>query len=284
MYGCDDHVLLHLGNARLSSGKLDMAKKYFENELKNYKNSAEAYYGLGRVALDKEEYTDAVKDFTKALEINPNMAVAYFGRSIAWVSIGNIENALTDVNKGIALNSRNAPAYALRGSIYLLKKEYNPAIDDYNTALAIDQTNEWLYLQRAIYWYTVGNFSNAVSDLEKAFKLRPSNFTVLNDFAWILATCSDKSYRNGFRAVKFAEKAVKASRSAETLNTLAAAYAEAGRFDDAVRIQKESIDSQNKTGSNFCLSDSVERLKSYQNRIAWTDYARKSFILTHWGN
>ena len=83
------------------------------------------------------------------------------------------------------------------------------------------------------------------------------------------------------RAVKFAEKAVKASRSAETLDTLAAAYAEAGRFDDAVKIQEELIDIQKKTGSNYFFSDSAERLKSYKNRIAWTDYSRKSFILNY---
>lgn len=279
--GCDDKVFINLGNARLSSGKLDMAKVYFENALKNNENRDEAYYGLGRVALAKTEYIDAVINFTKALEINPNMAVAYFGRSIAWKMMGNLENALTDVNKGITLNSNNASAYSLLGDIYLGKKEYNLALTNYNKALAINQTDALLYRSRAIYWYTDGNFGNAISDLEQALKLKPSYFITLNDFAWILATCSNKSYRNGSRAVALAEKAVKSFRSAEILDTLAAAYAEAGRFDDAVKIQEESIDIQKKTESNFFLSDSLERLKSYQNRIAWTDYSRKSFILDY---
>ena len=277
MYGCADHPFLNLGNARLSSGKLDMAKYYFEAELKNHNNSDGAYYGLGRVALAKKEYTDAVKDFTKALGINPNIANAYFGRSIAWKMIGNMENALTDVNKGITLNLNNAEAYGLRGDIYFEKKEYYLALADYNTALAVNQTDPSLYLKRGFYWYADGNFSNAISDFEKALKLKPSDFAALNHIAWILATCSDKSYRNGSRAVDLAEKAVKAFRSAATLDTLAAAYAEAGRFDDAVKIQEESIDIQKKTESDFVLPDLVEHLKSYQNRIAWTDYSREIY-------
>lgn len=281
--GCKyyENYNINTGNARLSSGKLDMAKVYFESELKRNKNSAEAYYGLGSVALAKNEFAVAVDHFTKVIEINHNIAGAYFSRSVAWKRIGNIENAIIDVNKGMALNSGNALAYALRGDIYLDKKEYSLAIADYNKSLDIDQTNVWLYLTRSNYWYIDGNFKNAISDLENALKLSPSNYNVLNNFAWLLATCSDKSYRNGEKSVQLAEKAVKAFRSAETLDTLAASYAEARRFGDAVKIQEESIDIRKKADSNVFLSDSVERLKSYKNRIAWTDYSRKSFILNY---
>jgi tetratricopeptide (TPR) repeat protein len=270
-----------LGNDRLASGQFDTAKSYFEDELKNNKNSAEAYYGLACIALAKKEYTKAIDLFTKVIAINPTLVGSYLNRSNAWKMIGKVENALADVNKGISLNSSIAAAYALRGDIYFGKKEYQLALTDYNTAIAINQTDESLYLKRAYYWYIDGKFSNAISDLEQAFKLKPSNFTTLNHLAWILATCSDRSYRNGLRAVALAEKAVKISRSAATLDTLAAAYAEAGRFDDAVKIQEESINIQKKTGSNFVLPDLVEHLKSYQNRIAWTDYSRIIYTLDH---
>jgi len=278
--GCEyDEYYLNIGNARLSSGKLDMAKSYFEDALKYNKNSAEAYFGLGSVALAKKEYTDAVKIFTRVIGINPRIAGAYFNRGVAWKEMGNIENAIIDVNKGIELNSGNAHAYTLRGDIYFDKKEYNLAIADYDKALAIDRTNAWLYLKRANYWYVNGNFKNTIFDLENALKLSPSNYNVMNNFAWLLATCSDKSYRNGEKSVQLAEKSVKASRSAGTLDTLAASYAETGRFGDAVKIQEESIDIQKKAGSNVFLSDSVERLKSYRGKIAWTDYSRKSHFM-----
>ncbi len=278
MAGCDDYYI-NRGHSKLADGEFDRAKEYFERELKLNKDNVKAYFGLGRVAMAKNEFSVAVKHFTKVIELKNDIAGAYFNRSISWRKIGNIENAMMDVNKGITIDSSNPHAYALRGDIYFDKKEYNLAIADYDKALTIDQKNEWLYLKRANYWYVNGNFKNSILDLEKASKLNPSNITVLNDFAWLLATCSDKAYRNGEKSVQLAEKAVKASRSTETLDTLAAAYAESGRFDEAVMIQEESIDIQKKAGSNVFLSDSVERLKSYRGKIAWTDYYRKTFFV-----
>ena len=60
--------------------------------------------------------------------------------------------------------------------------------------------------------------------------------TAQNDLAWLLATCPDNSVRNGQKAVELAQQAVQLSngRSPEILDTLAAAYAEAGRFHEAV--------------------------------------------------
>ena len=64
-----------------------------------------------------------------------------------------------------------------------------------------------------------------------------------NDLAWILATAVNPTARDGVRAVAIAEKAVAASqrKNAATLDTLAAAYAEAGQFTNAVNVQKEAI-------------------------------------------
>jgi len=64
-----------------------------------------------------------------------------------------------------------------------------------------------------------------------------------NALAWLLATQPDPKLRDGRRAVTYAEKAVVATRreNAEYLNTLAAAYAEAGEFVNAITVQKEAI-------------------------------------------
>jgi tetratricopeptide (TPR) repeat protein len=70
------------------------------------------------------------------------------------------------------------------------------------------------------------------------------NPEAMNTFAWFLATCEDPNIRDGSNAVRIGEKAVAAteSRNPQYLDTLAAAYAEAGRFADAVSAQQEAID------------------------------------------
>ena len=81
-----------------------------------------------------------------------------------------------------------------------------------------------------------GKDREAVVEYRRALVIRPLSVEVLNNLAWILATSPDDSVRNGSDAVGFAEKACQQTQNqdAMTLGTLAAAYAEAGRFSDAV--------------------------------------------------
>ncbi len=66
-----------------------------------------------------------------------------------------------------------------------------------------------------------------------------------NNLAWIMATCQDKKYRNGAKAVELAKKAISLSNNIDFLDTLAAAYAEAGNFEKATTIQEEVIITHN---------------------------------------
>ncbi len=81
----------------------------------------------------------------------------------------------------------------------------------------------------------------------------------MNDLAWLLATCDDLKVRNGAGAVKFAEQAVAKTerKNANLLDTLAAAYAEAGQFGQAVNAQKEAM----------ALLQDEERKKDFSTRL-----------------
>jgi hypothetical protein len=92
-----------------------------------------------------------------------------------------------------------------------------------------------------------------------------------NGLAWLLATCPDARIRNSERAVKLAEEAVQRSdrKHASYLDTLAAAYAAAGRFDDAVRAQQEAL-----ADRDFLLGSgnaAKERLAMYRQRKAYRE-------------
>jgi serine/threonine protein kinase len=90
----------------------------------------------------------------------------------------------------------------------------------------------------------------------------------LNGLAWMLATCEDQSIRNGPRAVSLAERAVEATlrREPNKLDTLAAAYVQAGQFNLAVRAQREALDLM----TNGIIKEAFrERLKAYESRQAF---------------
>ena len=74
-------------------------------------------------------------------------------------------------------------------------------------------------------------------------RLRPDDYVTLNNLAWILATAEDETLADAVEAVRLAERACELSgyEVAGALDTLAVAYAAAGRFDDAVRIADQAL-------------------------------------------
>jgi len=83
-----------------------------------------------------------------------------------------------------------------------------------------------------------------LSELREAIRLRPNDLMLLNETAWLLATCPDDRVRNGSEAVDLAGRAVQLTGAQEplVLGTLAAAYAEASRFDEAVEAARDAVE------------------------------------------
>src|SRR5438067_12465009 len=87
-----------------------------------------------------------------------------------------------------------------------------------------------------------GPGSRAAAEFNRALQLAPDRVNALNSFAWLLATASDDSVRDGKRAVQLAERAnaLAGNNDPTILHTLAAAYAEAGRFDEALQTARRA--------------------------------------------
>ena len=84
---------------------------------------------------------------------------------------------------------------------------------------------------------------NAFIDFNKAVDVGSENASIHNSVAWLFATCPDADYRNGDKAVELAKKSCELTdwKQASYLDTLAAAYAEKGEFEEAVKWQRTAI-------------------------------------------
>jgi HEAT repeat protein len=128
------------------------------------------------------------------------------------------------------------------------------SLADSNLRRAQEHFQKWIQLrpndpnpllERGGAYLRLHNYAKALADLKQASELLPKKdarlATCYNNIAWILATCSQVEIRDGKGAIKYATEACEIQRTPIFVDTLAAAYAEAGNFEDAVEFQREAL-------------------------------------------
>jgi len=108
-----------------------------------------------------------------------------------------------------------------------------------------------------------GDDGGAIKSYGEAIRIDPKYTWALNDLAWTLATNPDAGHRDGIRAVVLAARALELQPGHYHLDTLAAAYAEAGRFEEAVKAEREALELLG-TEDEKAVAEYTERLRLYE--------------------
>jgi serine/threonine-protein kinase len=118
----------------------------------------------------------------------------------------------------------------------------NEAIPDFNEVIRLNPKDADAHFNLGYSYYRRGDFEQAVADLNEIVRLDPSYMEAYSNLAWILARCPETNMRNGQRAVGFAGRACELSGWKSELQVLAAAYAEAASFDEAVKWEAKHLE------------------------------------------
>ncbi|MBM4093260.1 MAG: tetratricopeptide repeat protein, partial [Planctomycetes bacterium] len=232
-------------------------------------NYAWAYANRGDAWRKKSEYDKALADCTEAVLLDPQFAWAYNIRGLIHAEKGDLDRAIADHTESIRLDPTYAWAYACRGDAWRRRGDLEEAIADYTESVRLDPQYAWAFKSRGMARAQNKDRDAATRDFHEALRLAPQDPALCNEIAWFLATCPEADVRNGELAVQFAATAVELRRDADSLDTLAAAYAENGEFDKAVDTETQALEEAAKADASFDPTEYRDRLKLYQQNMPY---------------
>jgi protein O-mannosyl-transferase len=260
-----------LGVTLQVAGALDQAIDEYRKSLAIRPDYAEAHGHLGIALQQRGQLDEAIAEYRRALAIMPDYADAHNNLGAALQQTGKLDEAIEHFRQALKANPYLAEVHGNLAKALLDCGRTDEAAAELQMALRIKPDFERAHYFLALALSRQGKPAEAIFQLQQAMQLKPDNLDVLNQLAWLLATCPDAALRNGPAAVELAQRAaaLTAGRQPAVLDTLAAAYAEAGRFLDAVAAAEQALLLASDHG-NAALADALRsRIKLYQSGVPY---------------
>ena len=271
----------NLGVALVQTGQPQEAIKHYQEALRLQPNLPDAHCDLGITLTEVGRLTEAITHFEQALQLEPNHPKAHNGLGLVLLQNGQADKAIAQFRTALQLQpdwtaARNNLGDALInfGCVLFQKGQMSQAIAPLQEGLQIRPDNVGAYNCLGFIFFRQGQAGAAVANFQKALVLQPDNADAHKYLAWILATCPDASVRNGTQAVELAQKANQFSGGGdpEITSTLAAAYAEAGRFPEAVTTAQKALQLvESQTNAASVINDLQTQIKCYQAGLPFRD-------------
>ena len=233
------------------------------------------------IALSRDDIKSAKRDLKSATKLAPQIAQtdqAIFVRCLIAVEEGRMADAINDMTILVKRDPENTTRQIQLSNLYQTDKRPRKAISVLTEVLDRDPRNVSVLRSRADALLGVGDHDKAILDYERCIKIAGSddeNFDlsgILNNLAWVLATSPKDSIRNGKRAVELGERAVELTEEKQPhiLSTLAAAYAEIGDFENAVKWSTKSVN-LGKEEEHEQQEQLEKELESYKASKPWRE-------------
>lgn len=227
------HFTLAVGLERL--GKPEQAEPEYRRAIDLDPSSVKARHNLGVLLSKEERDKEAMEQLTEVLRINPDVAASRADLGLLYQKSGDIDTALVQYRKAIALDPHLPRVHYYMGLCLQKKGCWAEAAERYGQEAALDPEDVETRYNQANALQRLGRLKEAEEAFRGLLGKHPDHWEAAHRLAWLLATSLDPALRDGPAAVKLAEGAAQATNFGNplVLNSLAAAYAETGRYEEA---------------------------------------------------
>jgi arylsulfatase A-like enzyme/Flp pilus assembly protein TadD len=262
----DADAYSNLGNVFALQGRMDEAAEYWSKSLRLKPDQTEVLENLGKISFQKGRIDQAIGYWKRSLQVDPKQPGVYFNLGFALSKKEDISQAIEYYQKAVQLKPDYYQAHTNLANLLNLKGNTAEAIQHWRQSLEAEPKQANAHQELGTALVKQDRIAEAVSHFKEAARLKPNRPDVLKNLAWILATYRDGRFHNPKEAVRFAENACLLTdyKDIGMLDTLAAAYAAAGKFDDAAATAQKAVDLALSSGQQERAQIISKRLELYK--------------------
>jgi len=233
-----------LGNALLQEGDLDGGIIHLTEALRISPEFPDTENSLGTALGAQGRFEEAVPHFRAALRIQPRSAMVHYNLGLALLNLGRVDEAIAEFEAALEIDAFMFPVHRRLGLVLGTKGRLAEALQHFEQALAIRPQDVEVLRSAAMTRTLLGQVEEGIRYYEKVLEIEPKDLDALNNIAWIRSAHLEAAHRDARQAVLLAEQARDWSPepNAVIFDTLAAAYAEAGRYEEAVAACGRAIE------------------------------------------
>jgi protein O-mannosyl-transferase len=234
-------ALLALAGVLARNGKLEQAQARLQEVVRLRPADPEVRLAIGSTLQMAGRTNEAATAFAEALRLNPAFSTELMESAKALVNQGQLEAASSRFTLALGLRPDNADAHLRFGLVLAQRGKLDEAVSHLRDSVRLAPGAESHY-HLGLVLAMQGKLPEAAANYQLALRANPDSSAALNDLAWIRATAPQAELRDGAQAVRLAEHACELTGGKNTgfLSTLAAAYAEAGRFPEAIQTAERA--------------------------------------------
>jgi tetratricopeptide (TPR) repeat protein len=216
--------------------------------------------------LDAGQLDEAIAEFRESLRLNHDSAPTQYNLGFALSARGRRDEAIAAFQEALRIDPDYAQAHNNLGALLQLAGQPDAALEHYRRAAALRPDNVEAHTNLGQLLSNRGRLVEAVAQFTAALGLSADNLQALGGLAWIRATTADPALRDAAEALRLAERADRAGghQDVTAIDALAAAYAAAGRYDEAIAAAQRGLSLALSSGRTAAAAQFRQRVELYQ--------------------